>query len=52
MVASADKAKRVYIQVGLKGDEGWAVEGLNAGDEVIIEGQFGLPDGATIRVID
>lgn len=52
MVAAADKAERVYVELGLKGDEGWAVQGLDAGQQVIVEGQFGLPDGASVRVID
>ncbi len=52
MLADSGAAKRVYVELGLKGDEGWAVAGLQAGDEVIVEGQFGLPDGAVVRVID
>jgi RND family efflux transporter MFP subunit len=50
-VAKDQKAHRHPVQVGL--DDGTQVEilsGLQAGDEVIVDGQAGLPDDAPIAV--
>lgn len=52
MVIENDIARRKPVKLGLKGDGGWAVEGLSAGEQVVTEGQFGLPDGAQVRVIE
>ena len=51
MVVDGTTARRTYIGLGLKGDTGWAIEGVPAGQQVIVEGHFGLPDGANVRVI-
>ena len=50
-VASGTKAKRRPVQMGL--NDGTSVEirsGVSAGDQVIVDGQAGLPDDATIKV--
>jgi multidrug efflux pump subunit AcrA (membrane-fusion protein) len=54
MVVSADKhAKRTEIEAG----ESFAgmvqiKQGLKAGETVIVEGGYGLPDGTEVRVFD
>jgi membrane fusion protein (multidrug efflux system) len=52
MVVEGSTARRKAVQPGLRGDSGWAVGGLTAGEQVVVEGHFGLPDGAHVRVID
>ena len=52
MTIDGTTARRRPVTIGLKGDSGWAVAGLQPGERVVVEGQFGLPDGATVRVID
>jgi len=50
-VANGTKAKRRPVQIGL--NDGTSVEirsGINAGDQVIVDGQAGLPDDAAIKV--
>ena len=50
-VANGDKAERRAVQIGLA--DGRHIEitsGVKAGDNVIVDGQAGLPDGATIRL--
>jgi len=50
-VAVAGKAKRRAVQIGIT--DGTNVEirsGVNAGEMVIVDGQAGLPDDATIKV--
>ena len=51
MLLEGDTAKRRPVTPGLRGDQGWQIEGVQAGEQVVIEGHFGLPDGATVRVI-
>ncbi len=51
MVVDGSTAHRTYIELGLKGDAGWAVTGVEDGQQVVVEGHFGLPDGANVRVI-
>lgn len=51
MVARGGVARRVFVEKGLEGDRFTEVlDGLQAGDAVIREGSFGLPDGARIEV--
>ncbi len=52
MVVEEGVARRKPVKLGLKGDEGWAVEGISEGEQVVTEGHFGLPDGAKVRVIE
>ena len=51
MVIEGEKATRRPVTPGLRGDGSWAIEGVQAGEKVVVEGQFGLPDGAVVRVI-
>jgi len=51
MVLQGDVAKQQRVTVGLRGDGGVEITGVDAGTEVLIDGQFGLPDGSTVRVI-
>ena len=52
MVLENDRAKRFPVTPGLRGDLGVEVVGLPEGARVLIEGQFGLPDGSTVRVVN
>jgi RND family efflux transporter MFP subunit len=52
MVVDGDRARRVSVVAGLRGDQGRQVEGLEPGSRVIVEGQFGLPDGNAIKVVE
>ena len=52
MIVDADRARKVPVVPGVRGDQGWQVEGLQAGASVVIEGQFGLPDGNSIKVVE
>jgi len=52
MILEGSKARRKPVTLGLKGDGGWEVEGIAAGDQVVVEGHFGLPDGSAVRVIE
>ena len=48
-VANGDKAERKVVTIGLEDDEHVEIKsGIKAGDQVIVKGQAGLPDGATI----
>ena len=48
-VASGDKAQRRSVQIGLAdGTDVEIVSGVKEGEMVIVDGQAGLPDGATI----
>lgn len=50
-VAAGGKAQRRMVEIGL--DDGMRVEirsGVKAGEMVIVDGQAGLPDGATITI--
>ena len=50
-VAAGDKAQRRPVVIGLANEEQVEVRsGLNAGEPVIVQGQAGLPDGATISI--
>ena len=50
-IANGDKAERRVVMIGLSDDQhAEIVSGLKAGEPVIITGQAGLPDGATISV--
>jgi len=50
-IANGDKAERRVVMVGLTdGDHSEIVSGVKAGEPVIVNGQAGLPDGATISV--
>ena len=51
MVAASDKAQKRRVTVGLRTPKQVEItSGLKAGDLVIIKGQQGLPDGASIAV--
>ena len=51
-VVNGDVAERRVISLGMEEDEHMEVlEGLEAGDQVIVAGQGGLKDGAKIRII-
>ncbi|HVH29939.1 MAG TPA: efflux RND transporter periplasmic adaptor subunit [Vicinamibacterales bacterium] len=48
-VATGDKAERRVVLVGIVDSEHAEIrEGVNAGEQVIVHGQAGLPDGAAI----
>ena len=50
-IANGDKAERRVVTVGLSDDEHTEIlTGVKAGEPVIVKGQAGLPDGATISV--
>jgi multidrug efflux pump subunit AcrA (membrane-fusion protein) len=50
-IANGDKAERRVVTVGLSDDEHTEIlSGVKAGEPVIVKGQAGLPDGATISV--
>jgi multidrug efflux pump subunit AcrA (membrane-fusion protein) len=51
MVVAADKAQKRKVALGLKTPKQIEItSGLKAGDQVIVKGQRGLPDGATIAI--
>lgn len=51
MVVAQDKAARIAVKTGLEGDRGVEVlEGLTGDESVIVDGNFGLPDGAQVEV--
>ena len=51
MVASGDKAQKRKVAIGLRTPKQVEItSGLNAGDLVVVKGQQGLPDGASITV--
>ena len=52
MLLEGDVARRRPVTPGLRGDQGWQIEGVTAGEQIVVEGHFGLPDGATVRVIN
>lgn len=52
MVVEGDVARRRQVVPGLRGDDGWELSGVEAGEQVVVEGQFGLPDGAQVRLVD
>ena len=50
-VVEGEKARRRPVQIGLTDDEHVEiVSGVKAGEMVIVDGQAGLPDGATVSV--
>jgi multidrug efflux pump subunit AcrA (membrane-fusion protein) len=50
-VAEGDKATRRPVVIGLENEEQAELRsGVKPGEQVIVEGQAGLPDGATISV--
>lgn len=50
-IANGDKAERRAVTLGLTNHEqAEIISGVKAGEPVIIRGQAGLPDGATIKV--
>ena len=52
-VVNGDKAERRPVQIGLTDDEHVEiVSGVKTGEAVIVDGQAGLPDGATVTVGD
>jgi len=51
MVVEGTTARRTPVEPGLRGDDGWEVTGVSPGAQVVVEGQFGLPEGATVRVL-
>jgi multidrug efflux pump subunit AcrA (membrane-fusion protein) len=51
MVAGPDNKAHSLISIGLtSGSEVEITSGLSAGDRVIVRGQDGLPEGATITI--
>jgi RND family efflux transporter MFP subunit len=52
MVVEGGRARRVVVTAGVRGDQGQQVDGLEAGAQVIVEGQFGLPDGNAVKVAE
>jgi RND family efflux transporter MFP subunit len=50
-IVNGDKAQRRPVQIGMTdGEHIEIVSGVKAGDMVIVDGQAGLPDGASIRI--
>jgi RND family efflux transporter MFP subunit len=53
MIAAGEKAQRRPIVLGLSNDQIAEVRsGIKAGDRIIVDGQAGLPDGASIKTRD
>lgn len=52
MVIEGDVARRRQVTPGLRGDGSWELTGVQAGEQIVVEGQFGLPDGAAVRIVD
>ena len=51
MVAAADKAQKRKVTLGLKTPKQIEItSGLKAGEQVVVKGQQGLPDGATVAI--
>ena len=51
MVAAGEKAQKRKVTLGLKTPKEVEIaSGLKAGEQVIVKGQQGLPDGAAIAV--
>ena len=51
VVVQDGRAKRVPVTVGLEGGETVEIlSGLQGGEQVVVEGNFGLPDGAVVDV--
>jgi len=51
MVATGDKAQKRKVETGLRTPKSIEItSGLKPGDAVIVKGQQGLPDGASISV--
>jgi membrane fusion protein (multidrug efflux system) len=52
MVAARDRAERRSVQLGLRSQtDVEIVDGLAAGDHVLVEGQYSLPDGTLIHPV-
>ena len=50
-IANGDKAERKVVTLGAEDDEHVEIKsGIKAGDQVIVKGQAGLPDGAKITI--
>ena len=52
MVLDGTTAQRRPVTPGLRGDQGWELQGIEAGESIVVEGHFGLPDGAKVRIIN
>jgi membrane fusion protein (multidrug efflux system) len=52
MLLDGDRARRALVTLGLRGDGGVEVQGVNEGASVLVDGHFGLPDGSLVRVVD
>jgi RND family efflux transporter MFP subunit len=51
MVLDGERARRVEVGVGLRGDDGIEItDGLKDGELVVVKGNFGLADGALVEV--
>lgn len=51
MVLDGTTARRRPVTPGLRGDNGWEIGGVEADERIVVEGHFGLPDGANVRVL-
>lgn len=51
MVLDGDRARQVTVTPGLRGDDGVEIDGVVAGQRLLVDGQFGLPDGSRVRVV-
>ncbi len=51
MVLDDHTARRRPVTPGLRGDNGWEVTGVEPNEQIVTEGHFGLPDGATVRIL-
>jgi len=51
VVVNDGVARRRPVTLGLRGDALWALDGVEIGEDVVVEGQFGLPEGARVRLI-
>ncbi len=51
MVLDGKTARRRPVTPGLRGDNGWEVSGVEPDEQIVTEGHFGLPDGATVRIL-
>jgi len=51
MVLDGDRARQQTVAIGLQGDDGVEISGIEAGARLLVDGQFGLPDGSLVRVV-
>ncbi|MCP4871062.1 MAG: efflux RND transporter periplasmic adaptor subunit [Proteobacteria bacterium] len=51
MVLDGERARQTTVTPGLRGDDGVEISGIEPGARLLVDGQFGLPDGSLVRVV-